>query len=144
MGRPFHKVKVKCTLVQVLRLYTGHTAHSGSRGIALLFHDHDTRRGWASRSGRSSPPEKTRYSLYMRLGGSQSRYGQMRKISPPPGFDPRTVQPVAQSLYQLSYPTHSTCPPLFLTLVAILRIWRPSSLSEIYCTSHAIVTNDSF
>jgi hypothetical protein len=39
------KVKVKCTLVQALRLCTGCTAHRGSRGIALLFHDHDTRRG---------------------------------------------------------------------------------------------------
>ena len=29
-----------------------------------------------------------------------------RKISHPPGFDPRTVQPVAQSLYRLSYPAH--------------------------------------
>jgi len=38
--------KVKCTLVQALRLGTGHTAHRGSRGIALLFHDHGTRRGW--------------------------------------------------------------------------------------------------
>ena len=33
------KVKVKCTLVQALRLCTGRTAHSGSRGIALLFLD---------------------------------------------------------------------------------------------------------
>ena len=40
------KVKVKCTLVQVLRLCTGCTAHRGSRGIALLFLDHGTRRGW--------------------------------------------------------------------------------------------------
>jgi hypothetical protein len=38
--------KVKCTLVKALRLCTGHTAHRGSRGIALLFHDHGTRRGW--------------------------------------------------------------------------------------------------
>jgi len=36
--------KVKCTLVQALRLCTGRTAHRGSRGIALLFHDHYTRR----------------------------------------------------------------------------------------------------
>jgi len=28
-------------------------------------------------------------------------------LEPPPGFDPRTVQPVAQSLYRLSYPAHS-------------------------------------
>ena len=30
-----------------------------------------------------------------------------RKISSPPGFHPRTVQPVAQSLYRLSYPAHT-------------------------------------
>ena len=35
--------KVKCTLVQALRLCTGRTAHRGSRYIALLFHDHGTR-----------------------------------------------------------------------------------------------------
>ena len=37
--------KVKVTLVQALRLCTGRTAHRGSRGIALHFHDHGTRRG---------------------------------------------------------------------------------------------------
>jgi hypothetical protein len=31
------KIKVKCTLVQALRLYSGRTAHRGSRGIALLY-----------------------------------------------------------------------------------------------------------
>jgi len=41
-----YKVKVKCTLVQALRLCIGSTAHRGSRGIALLFHVHGTRRGW--------------------------------------------------------------------------------------------------
>jgi len=39
------KSKVKCTLVQALRLCTGHTAHRGSRGMALPFHDHGARRG---------------------------------------------------------------------------------------------------
>jgi hypothetical protein len=39
------KVKVKVTLVQALRLSTGRTAHRGSRGIALPFHDLGTRRG---------------------------------------------------------------------------------------------------
>jgi hypothetical protein len=42
------------------------------------------------------PPEKTRYPLYRRVGGPQVPSGWVRKISPPPpGFDPRTVQPVA-------------------------------------------------
>jgi hypothetical protein len=39
------KVKVKCTLVRALRLCTGPTAHRGSRGIAVPFLDHGTRRG---------------------------------------------------------------------------------------------------
>jgi hypothetical protein len=64
-------VKVKVTLVQTLRLCTRRTAHRESRGIALLFHDHGTRRGEgsASRPGRSSPPGKTRHPLCRTLGG---------------------------------------------------------------------------
>jgi hypothetical protein len=41
------------------------------------------------------PLEKTRYPLYRKLGGPHGRSGQVRKISPPPGLDPRNVQPVA-------------------------------------------------
>ena len=41
------------------------------------------------------PPGKTRYPLYRRLGGLQGRSGGVQKISPAPGFDPRTAQPVA-------------------------------------------------
>ena len=49
----------------------------------------------AARPGRTLPPGKTRYPLYGRLGGPQGRSGQVRKISPPPpGFHPRTFQPV--------------------------------------------------
>jgi hypothetical protein len=51
--------------------------------------------GSASRPGRSLPQAKTRYPLYRRLCGPQGWSGQVRKISLPPGFDPRTVQPVA-------------------------------------------------
>ena len=90
------KEKVKCTLVQALRLCTGLTAHRGSSGIALL-HDHGTRRGWGV-SVTPRPhftPGKTRYPLYRRLGGLRDQSGQVRKISPPPGFDPRSVQPIA-------------------------------------------------
>jgi len=41
------------------------------------------------------PAGKTRYILYRRLGGPQVRFGRVRKISSPPRFDPRSVQPVA-------------------------------------------------
>ena len=90
------KVKIKVTLVQALRLCTGHTARRGITGIALHFHDHGTTRGWAvSVTPRSLPPGKSRYPLYRRLGGPQGRSGQVRKNSPPSGFDPQTVQPIA-------------------------------------------------
>ena len=50
--------------------------------------------GSASRPGSTLPPGKTRYPMYRQLGGPQGRSGHVRKISPPPGFNPRTVQPV--------------------------------------------------
>jgi hypothetical protein len=92
----FHPVK-KSSPLYSHRLCTGRTAYRGSRGIALPFHDRGTRRGeWStSRLGRSLPPGKIQCPLYRTLGGPQGRSGQVRKISPPPGFDPRTVQPVA-------------------------------------------------
>jgi hypothetical protein len=90
--------KIKCTLVHTLRLCTGRTAHEGSRGIALPYHDHGTRRG---REFSSTPqpiftPGKDPVPIvYRRLGGPHGRSGQVQKSSPPQGFDPRTVQPVA-------------------------------------------------
>jgi len=70
--------KVKCTLVQALRLRTGRTDRRGSRGIVLPFLNNGTRRGEGSASlpGRSLPPGKTRCPLYRRLGGPQGRSGQ--------------------------------------------------------------------
>jgi hypothetical protein len=52
-------------------------------------------------------PEKTRYPLYRRLGGLQGRSGQVRKISPPPGFDHQTVQPVASHYIDYANRTHT-------------------------------------
>ena len=59
-------------------------------------------------------PGKTLYPLYRRLGGPQGRSGQVRKISPPPGFVLRTVQPVA-----IRY-TDLATGPMILCLLAIL------------------------
>jgi hypothetical protein len=66
-------------------------------GIALPFLDLGARRGWVVRTTPPAalPPGKTRYPLYRRLGGPQGPSGQVRKISPTPGFDRRTIQPVA-------------------------------------------------
>ena len=88
---------LKGTLVQALRLCTGRTAH---RGVEIQLYPFMTKalewgEGSASHPGPSLPPGKTRYPLYRRQGEPQGQSGQVRKISTPPAFDPRTVQPVA-------------------------------------------------
>jgi hypothetical protein len=46
------------------------------------------------RPGRFTPG-KHPVPIVQRLGGPQARSGWVQKISPPPGFDPQTFQPVA-------------------------------------------------
>jgi hypothetical protein len=52
------------------------------------------------------PSGKSRGPLYRILGGPQGRSGRVRKISPPPGFDPRTVQSVASRYNDWGTPAH--------------------------------------
>jgi hypothetical protein len=104
------KVKVKVTLVQALRLST---AHRGSRSIAILFHDHGTRRRWGV-SGTPRPlftPGKDQLPIVQEAGwapgpvwtgvenlapiGIRSPDRPSRSQLTGPQFDPRTVQPVA-------------------------------------------------
>jgi hypothetical protein len=55
----------------------------------------------------SLPPGKTRYPLYRRLAGPQDQSGRVPKISPPPGFDPRTILPVVSRYTDwATRPTH--------------------------------------
>ena len=56
--------------------------------------------GWS----RHAPAAKeTRYALHRRLGGLQGRSGRVRKISSPPEFDPRNVQPVTSRFHFTPY-----------------------------------------
>jgi hypothetical protein len=50
--------------------------------------------------------ENTRYPLYGKMGGAEGRSGQARKISLPPEFDSRTVQPVASHYTDYAIPCH--------------------------------------
>jgi len=59
----------------------------------------------ATHTGRSLPPGKIQYPLYRMLGGPQSRSGPAENLVPT-GIRSRTMQPVAQSPYRLSFPTH--------------------------------------
>ena len=93
------KQKVKVTLVQALRLCTGRTAHRGSRGIALLFYDHDTRRGRGV-SVRPRPlftPGKDPVPIVQEAEWAPRPVwtGAENLALPQLGFDPRTVQAVA-------------------------------------------------
>ena len=102
MSRFFFITKVKRSR------YRPGVAQRVGRGIALLFHDRGTRNGgeWsAARPGRTLPPGKTRYPFYRRMGVPQGRSGRAENLAPT-GIRSRTVQPVAQSLYRLSYRAH--------------------------------------
>jgi hypothetical protein len=79
------KVKVKINLEQ---------ATKGQRGRTFPLTSALDGVGGQRYAPAALPPGQSRYPLYRRLGGSQGWSGQVRKISLPPVFDPRTVQPV--------------------------------------------------
>ena len=85
----------------------GVKAQTGSRDVAVLVLTLAVGEGgWLpSRSGRLPPQKQIWYPLFRRLGGRQGRARRVRNTSPPPGFGPRTVQPVAS--VDIDYPYHS-------------------------------------
>ena len=62
--------------------YRAGVAQRVGRGIALLFHDRGTRRGWvvSSTPPPHLPPGKTRYPFYIRLSGPQGRSGLAKNL----------------------------------------------------------------
>jgi hypothetical protein len=71
-------------------------AQRGSKGKPLIF-NLGGRWGWVVNAMPRpfNPGKVSRYLLYRRLGGTQDRSERVRNISPPPEFDPQTVQLVA-------------------------------------------------
>jgi hypothetical protein len=72
-------------------------AQMGSRGIALLILDLGARRWWVVSTTLRPLYPRERPDTHCTGGwvGPQGLSGRVRKISPPPEFDSRTVQPVA-------------------------------------------------
>ena len=65
--------------------------------------------GWLTPlPSRFTPRKKTRYPLYRKLGGPQGRFERVRKISSPPEFDLRTVQPAASRYTDRAIPAPAT------------------------------------
>ena len=100
------KKKVKCTLVQALRLCTGRTAYRGSRDIALLFLDHGTRRGWGV-SITPRPifsPGKDPVPVLQEAGWAPEPVWTGAENLAPTGIRSPDRPARSQSLYRLSYP----------------------------------------
>jgi len=115
-----------------------------TRGIALHFSMiFGTRWGWGISPTPRPPlsPRKILYPLHRRLGGPQSR-SELVEILVPTGIRSRTVQPVAKSLYRLSYTDH----PLrifntycFSTLIMVTRTLLNITLHKLrYSTKSTI------
>ena len=102
------KVKVKVTLVQALRLCTGRTAHRRSRGVALLFHDHGTRRGWRVSSTLRPffTPGKDPVPLVEEAGWAPGSVWTCAENLAPTGIRSPDRPARSQSLYRLSYRAH--------------------------------------
>jgi len=106
--------KVKYTLVQALRLCTDRTAHRGSRGIAVLFHDHGTRRGWGV-SVTPRPlftPGKDPVLIAQEAGWAPRPVWTGAENLAPTGIRSPDRPPRSQSLYRLRYPAHLQINPL--------------------------------
>jgi len=101
-------VKVKCTLLQAPWLCTGRAAHGGSRGIALPFLDHGTRRGW----GVSVTPrplftlEKDPVPIVQEAGWAPGPVWTGAENLAPTGIQSPDRPARSQSLYRLRYPAH--------------------------------------
>ena len=103
--------KVKCAVVQALRLCTDLTAHMGCRGIALLFLDHGTRRGWGV-SVTPRPlftPGKDPVPVVQEAVWTPGPVWKSAENHTPTEIWSPDRPALNQSLYRLSYPAHSSC-----------------------------------
>jgi len=140
----YRKVKVKvhflcmrhCTMKRkvagsipegkALRLCTGRTTHGGSRGIALLFHDHGTRRKWGV-SVTPRPlfiPGKDTVPIVQEAGWAPGPVWTGAENLAPTGIRSPDHPGRSQSLYRLRYPAHHVQELLYIYLPNSL---KPSS-----------------
>ena len=102
------KIKVKRTLIQALRLCTGHTAQRGSSGIALPFLDLGTRSGWGV-SVTTRPlftPGKDLVHIVQDVERAPGPVWRSAENLAPTGIRSSDHLACSQSLYRLSFPAH--------------------------------------
>ena len=105
--------------MQALRLCTGLTAHRESRGIAVLFLVHGTRRGEGSASlpGRSLPPRKDPVPIVQEAGWAPGPVWTGAENLTPTGIRSSDSPTLRQSLYRLSYPAHNISTVVVVILI---------------------------
>ena len=91
---------VKFTLEQATKAQTGKKLYSSSLSLTSAL----DWGAWSASRPAALPPAMTRYPLFRRLGGPQSRSGRGRKISLPTGIRSPDRPARRKSLYRLSYP----------------------------------------
>ena len=91
----------------------------------------------AARPGRTLPPGENQYPFYRRLGRPQGRSGQAENLVPT-GIRSRTVQPVAQSLYRLSYRAHIIKIILYNTVIVNSKYDGADFLKHLFIHSYKI------
>jgi hypothetical protein len=87
--------------------------------------------------GPCTSGKQTRYPLYRRLGGPQSRSGWVRRISLTPGFAPRTVQPVASRYTDWTISAHNTTMAFDISLES-LTVRDCNKISSCILLSHVV------
>jgi hypothetical protein len=120
--------QVKSQHINCLESMEGEGMYSFSLSLTLML------AGGGVNATPRPPPGMKRYSLYGRLGGPHGRSGQVRKISPPSGFDLQTVQPIASREYAI--PTHQRTTSKYIYWRVLLYIIQ--HLLEIQCHTAAV------
>jgi len=119
--------KLKCTLVQALRLCTGRTAHWESKGIALLFLDHGTRRGCGV-SVTPQPlftPVKDPVPIVQETGWAPGPISDRCGKSRSTGIRSPDRPARNQSLYRLSHPAYI----IICRLIKYFKGWHSANLN---------------
>ena len=80
------------------------------------------------------PPGNTRYALCRRMDGSQGQSGNVRNSSPPPGFNSRTVRPVASRCTDWVFPADKFQFKTFFNIL-FLPSWKTLDCTLLYSRS---------
>ena len=94
--------------------------------------------GWVAKATpRLFHPWENLVPIVQEAGWAQGRSGRVRKISPPPGFDPRIVQPVASRYTDWAIPAHKTHKHthththiyIYICILQLCKIWTRNRIT---------------